>query len=626
MTHAVPSLSAAEQEAVDQEVLALLARQGRRVPYPVGLTAVVIAAMAWSSQTTHWPWVWLCVVLAVLALRWWRLGRLPTQTEWPLSNRLRQAAGLSLLNGVVFSASVLFVPDFSEYQRMVQTLLVLGLCAGAVATTAGYAPVFLSFLVPVALSNSLMWFGGALAGSHAWVDWILGGLILAFAWVLAGLARDAYRVFCESMQIRFQQLQTNQRLMLALGQAESAMQARTRFLAAASHDLRQPMHTLSLFGSALESKPLDAESRTIARHMNQAVQSLASQMDALLDMSKLDAQVVPVSNQVIRLDVWLARLQTEWQVAAERKGLALGVHCPPTAMVESDPVLLERLVRNLVDNAIKYTSQGRVDVVVLPGDEVWDIEVRDTGCGIAEAEQARVFEEFYQINNPERDRSKGLGLGLSIVARLVDLLDANLHLSSAPQQGSVFTLSVNAGQAPLEVMAESMDALGVPLQGIKVLVIDNEEPVREAMQSLLQAQGCEVLLAGDIRGGMLHLLKSRPDIALVDLRLRGHEDGIAAIRSFRHTLPAMPAILVSGDTGPERLQEAHRAGLTLLHKPVLAADLLAAIRGALHAASVRGLASDAAQPQAQTHTEKQTVPGEPHEPNNRVQDHALTRT
>jgi signal transduction histidine kinase/ActR/RegA family two-component response regulator len=572
-----------EDHSVKLELLQLLARQGRRMPYPVGLSAVVIAAMA-APRLPLWVTVgWVALVFAVLALRWVLLGRLPAMQQLPVDKRLQWAVGLSLLNGLVFTLSLAFAPYMSDYQRMVQTLLLLGLCAGAVASTAGNAPVFRAFLVPLTLANSLAWLVG---GTHGlgWEDWALSLLILGFGLILAGLARDTYRVFVESVLIRQQQVKSNQQLRLALSQGEQAMLAKTRFLASASHDLRQPMHTLSLFGAALEMRQLDKSAAEIAANMNLALRSLSSQMDALLDISKLDAQVVPVHNQAIALSPWLTRLHQEFLPMAQRKHLRLTLLCQPAAWVESDPVLLERVVRNLLDNAIKYTQAGEVVIEVTEGDEVWIIEVRDTGAGIAEHEQARVFDEFYQIGNPERDRNKGLGLGLSIVSRLVDLLDLHLELKSVQGLGSSFKLSIAATEAGSAVSAQSSSMPELSLPPLRVLVIDDEEPVRLAMQALLSAHGCEVVGASGTREGLLKSMAARPDIALVDFRLRAGEDGISAVRSLRSAVPGLPAVLISGDTAPERLRDALAAGLILLHKPVSQEQLVAAMHAALAAA------------------------------------------
>lgn len=573
---------------IEEELLSLLARQGKRMPLPVGLSALmigVIVAKGNSGPIQFFAALWVGLVFASLGLRWYVLGRLPKMLHVPVARRLQWAVWLSALSGVLFSLSLVFVPWMSDFERMVQTIILLGLCAGAVAATAGYLPVLLTFLVPVSLANCVAWLGHSGMYEARWLDWALGILILGFAWVLVFLARDAYSVFTDSVAIRHSQIKSNQQLRLALQQAESAMLSRTRFLASASHDLRQPMHTLSLFGSALMRRSLDVDSAAIVGQMNQALQSLTTQMDALLDISKLDAQVVQVDNQVFSLSLWLTRLSQEFQAAAQSKGLNLGLDCPADVYVESDPLLLERVLRNLVDNAIKYTSHGRIDIrVQRAGAEtegLWRIDVQDTGPGIAAPEQAHIFEEFYQIDNPERDRAKGLGLGLSIVNRLVDLLDLHLSLISSPGEGTCFSLSIAAVCDPILHAAAQSGGSGPQLPHLHVLVLDNEEPVRIAMQALLNSHGCDVSLARSSREAVVKSLQRRPDIVLTDLRLQGSDEGLSAVRSLRGAMPGLPAILITGDTCPERLKQASEAGLQVLHKPVLEAQLVAAIKTAV---------------------------------------------
>ena len=560
---------------IREELLRLLARQGARVPYSVGLVALVLAGMA--AQHVAWPWVvgWYGLVVGTLVLRWTVLKRLPGMADQTLQRRLAWAVGLNALNGVVLALSLGFAPWLDESQRMVQTMLLLALSAGAVATTMGHTALLGAFIGPVLLAEGLGWLLLG-PGRSSWFEWGMAGLLLVYGLILLNLARDNYRSLIQSLQARVHQAHSNQQLRTALQQAEQAMQAKTRFLAAASHDLRQPMHTLSLYGAALMRRPLDELSTEIGRNLNLALQVLAAQMDALLDISKLDAQQVPVRQQLINLAPWLQRLTREMMPAAHLKGLVLGLDCPPQCSVETDPVLLDRVVRNLLDNAIKYTERGHVQVLVTRDGELWRMAVRDTGIGIAGAEQARVFEEFYQVGNHERDRSHGLGLGLSIVTRLVDLLDLSLALESAPGVGSCFSLGLavaegHAADAGVE------PAVPADLTGLRVLVLDNEEQVRRAMQALLEAHGCEVAGAGDTREALLQSMRKPPDLVLCDLSLRGKEDGMAAVRALRGMLPGLPALLISGDTSPERLQEAEAAGLRLLHKPVLEAALLAAM-------------------------------------------------
>ncbi|MGM9513176.1 ATP-binding response regulator [Roseateles sp. DB2] len=575
------------QVLINVELLRLLAQQSRRMPYPVGLSAFFMSLMAALPGRSPWPVLWMMAVLGTLLLRRHVLGRLPQLENYPVSQRMRWAVMLSLLNGLVFSVVLVFSANLSDYERMVQTIMLLGLCAGAVASTAGHLPVFMAFSAPVTLANGLAWLTGG-AGAHAtvWQDAVMGGLILLFGFMLRNLARDNYRVFCESVLIRQQQVKSNQQLRAALKQTEQAMQAKTRFLASASHDLRQPMHTLTLFGSALLRRKLDDDSLGVVRNMNLAIDALSGQMDALLDISKLDAEVVPVHAKVFNLGHWLGRLQQEFLPSAQRKRLELTLICPMNAYVETDAMLLERIVRNLIDNAIKYTQAGQISIVAERRGELWQVSVRDTGCGIAEQEQQKVFDEFYQIGNKERDRAKGLGLGLSIVSRLVDLLDLHLKLESTPGVGSCFTLGIEAAEEGLDSQQdESSD--GRSLRGLKVLVVDDEELVRQAMCTLLVELGCQARCAGTIREAVLMCMQQSPDLLLIDYRLRGSDDGLAAVRSLRNLVPDLPALLISGDTAPQRLRDAQAAGLDLLHKPVRADQLLTAMQrvlaGAAHA-------------------------------------------
>ncbi|MFG6448738.1 ATP-binding protein [Roseateles sp. BYS180W] len=566
---------------MQQELLALLHRQSRRSPLPVAVSALVLVCMAWQAPEARWAaGAWFVAVLSVLALRWVMLARLPTWVERSLAQRLRWASGLSLLNGSVYGAFVVLWPSLNDYQHMVQTVLLLGLCAASVATVAGNARVLGAFVLPMVGSLAAGWaWSGWAGGRPPWTDWTIAGLVLGFGATLMMLARDVYRVFVDSVLIRQQQAQHNRELRQSLDRTQAAVSAKTRFLAAASHDLRQPMHTLTLFGAALSRRNLDDASRAIVAQMNQALQSLSTQLDTLLDISKLDADVVPVHPQRFALLPWLQRIANEQRPSALRKGLQLQLQCPAQACVDTDPALLERVVRNLLDNAIKYTYQGQVQLLVqAQDDEEWQIHIIDTGPGIAQSEHSRVFDEFYQIDNPERDREKGLGLGLSIVSRLVDLLDLNLRLRSSPGQGCCFTLHIP--QCALPQQSHSNEGGHSQLTPLTVLVVDNEAPVREAMGTLLQAMGCTVLLADSTREAMLRVLSRTPDLALVDLRLRGSDDGLSTVRSLRTAFPGLPAVIVTGDTAPEVLRRVHDAGLEMLHKPVSEERLTAVIKTA----------------------------------------------
>lgn len=561
---------------LEGELLTLLARQAQRVPLSVFLACAMIGAFAWGKVPPPAILGWLALVALVLAVRRRVLTRLPSQAHLNEAKRLRIATVLSAVNGITHGLSLAFFLDIPELERTLHTLVLLGLCAGAVGTTAGYRPLFVSYMLPTAGGLALAWAILPSLDGASWLEASMAILILLFCGVLLSLARDTWGAFSESFSIRLQQVALNRQLQQALEEAEAASRAKTRFLASASHDLRQPLHTLSLFGAALEMRPLDPRSHEIARNMNEALQDLASELDSLLDVSKLDAGVIRATPMTIDLGRLLARVAEPYRGSAAREGIALRMDCDPDLLVESDRGLLERVLRNLVDNAFKYTEAGEVRIEAHRQDPRIELSISDTGIGIPAAERTRVFEEFYQIGNRERDRRKGLGLGLSIVRRLVDLLGIGLRLESEPGLGTRFVLELKAaastGAAPPETVARVS-----PLSSLRVLVIDDEPAVRLGMKTLLEGLGCDVSLASGTDEAVAVSARGAPDLILADLRLRDQDDGIIAVRAVRSRHPGTPALLVSGDTAPDRLREADAAGIPMLHKPVPADSLRQAI-------------------------------------------------
>jgi signal transduction histidine kinase/DNA-binding NarL/FixJ family response regulator len=589
-----PAATAVNPEALAQpgpgpehELPSLYDSQHARVPVPVLAAAGLIAWLA-SAQAPLWlTGGWWAMVAAVLALRWWVVRQAALRVQLPIEWRLNAVALVSGLGGVVHGSSVMFWPYLSVIGREVQTVFVLGLCAGAVASVFGYPRIFLAYLVPMLLAVGFAWAQALAPASGGW--WrgesaVMLAMFVMYGALLAVLARDTYRLFSDGYY-------TRQRLQVALDQAEAANRAKTRFLASASHDLRQPMHTLTLFTAALSMRPLDERSSAITRQMNTALQSLSSQLDALLDVSKLDAGVVVATPSNLALDELLARLHAEFSTPAQHKGLALHLNCPVGARVRCDGLLFERVLRNLLDNAIKYTQRGEVVLTAKQHEHGFLVEVQDTGPGIALAEQERVFEEFYQLGNPERDRSQGLGLGLSIVRRLAALMQLPMQLRSLPGRGVVVSLQLPPADAPAQVTLTAPTALP-SLQGLDVLVIDDEEAVRDGMHALLESLGCTVRVAASTAAAHSLAAAHMPHIVLADYRLRGQDDGVATVRALREqhaggqaNIPPLAALLISGDTAPQRLRDAQAAGLVLLHKPVPVGVLVQAIHAAMRPSS-----------------------------------------
>ncbi len=562
--------------SIESELLHLLARQGWMGPIPTLVSLGVIAAFA-SSRVDTWVWAgWIALCALVLFGRSAILIKLPELTRYSETQRLQMAIGLSVINGITHALSLFFFPHLTEYERAVQTMILTGIGSISVITTAGFLPISLAYLIPTLIPTVALWGLFTFSEGGSWIGLGVAGMVFGSSSIMVALSKDTFSLFEESFSIRQRQSAMNTQLKSALQEAESASRAKTRFLASASHDLRQPIHALSLFGGALAKRPLDAQSRDIAEHMDLALQSLASRLDSLLDISKLDAGIVQVNKTAFNMRLMVERLQDEFMPAAQTKNLKVWLDCPDDVFVNTDELLLERIVRNLLSNAIKYTDQGKIDISVTAKNNKVFIIVNDTGRGVPPEEQEHIFEEFYQLNNPERDHTKGLGLGLAIVKRLSDLLNLNLNMDSILGGGTCFTLQMEQSTT-IPNAQPSPPKPNLSWSNLCALVIDDEYEVGLGMKALLEGMGCKILLADSTLDALSQAKAERPDIILADFRLRGEDNGILSIRSIRELYSEIPAILISGDTAPERLREAEDAGIQLLHKPVLVDDLEMAI-------------------------------------------------
>lgn len=558
----------APREEVDLRLLELLAEQNRRVPLALALLLVIVGGLGTLRLPPWIPVAWLVVALGALALRWWLLTRLPLQHHVPPRQRVRKAALMSLVSGCAHGMTLAAFPVLQDAERSFVTLLMLGLATGAVATTAGHRRIFAAYVLPTAAPLPLLWALNPGAMYEGWAEYSLAVLLVLYLWVLAGLARNAWRNFSDSVQMRFRDRALAARLADALAQANQANQAKTRFLATASHDLRQPLHTIGLLVAALSLRPIEGRDREVVDLLSQVTVALSEQLDQLLDISKLDAGIITPARKLVDVGELVRMHHAEMRGAIEAKGLEALLQAPVGVRCWTDPALLLRVLRNLTENAIKFTASGSIALRLRVRDGAVQVMVEDTGRGIPRHEQAMVFEEFYQVDNPERDRAKGLGLGLSIVRRLCSLLDVQMELRSQPGQGTCVTLTL-----PLQATGPALPTPAEPTRnhsfaGRTVLVLDDERSVRLGMRILLEELGCRYLEASCGAEALQQARAHRPDVILADLRLRGGETGIAAIRRVVDAIGPTPAILISGDTAPDRLQEATRAGIKLLHKPV----------------------------------------------------------
>jgi PAS domain S-box-containing protein len=402
------------------------------------------------------------------------------------------------------------------------------------------------------------------------------------------LAEIRLKLLNEQLEMRIEE--ATRALRLKKEDAENANYDKTRFLAAASHDLRQPMHALGLFVGELQSKLTTPEQRKIVDKVEESVDALSNLLDALLDISKLDAGVVTPNVSAFSIESLLERIAHDYRPLAERKGVSLRV-IPNSSLVRSDPVLLERILINLISNAVRYTPVGgRVVLLCRYREGKLRIEVRDNGIGIPKDEQESIFREFVQLANKERDRSKGLGLGLAIVDRTARLLQHDIELRSEQNQGSVFAVTVpridalTQASAPKSLAKDEATEQRPPSEfdQLNVLVIDDDALVRKSTQGIIESWGSRVSMAASLHEVKEIHGKADFDLVICDYCLPDG-DGVGMADWIKVNFKMQPLfILISGDTSPQVLQKVNERGIQLLHKPVRPAKLRSLIQFLLH--------------------------------------------
>lgn len=534
-------------------------------------------------------WSWFILMCAnqgwrlVLGVRFRRIGLGGTSVERAL---LIWAIG-SGISGVLWGSGYLLMsPADSPLHLAIMTILIFGVAAGATPLIASHIPSFYVFIFPALLPIVVR---NAFEGDRLHI--ILAFVCTAVTLGILSFGRKYNQLLTESLRSRFENETMAQQLSIqnaeleeARNTAELASRAKTQFFAAASHDLRQPLHAMGLFASALADKAHDEEVRNMVGSINASVDALEALFNELLDISKIDAGAIRPKIETFALHPLLQRLRIDFKAEAEAKGLDLRVRkCE--ALACSDALLLERILRNLINNAIRYTQAGGILVGVRRHGEHWRIEVWDTGIGIAPEQTEKVFDEFYQVGNPERDRRKGLGLGLSIVGRLAELLGHPLTLRSKHGRGTVFALELPAAcaQAPA-VRPAAATMPSVSFEGRLMLVIDDDETVRAGMRSLLEGWGTKVVACAGMADTLVEIarLERAPDIIIADHQLQEGRVGADAILAVRaHFGKQVPAIIITGSTSQLLAGAAQALDCQLLLKPVMPAKLRSLLNATL---------------------------------------------
>ena len=570
-----------ERDAVLAEQVLLLRRN-----FPVTLWASLITSvgtvwiMSLSMSMAPMLW-WLASHVTVVTLVYLTLRPLPRPDHGPRSDARRL---LACMTGMGLTWGSLGGVALWQGQDSDAVVYAIGILSTVSAGALGLgAPLLRGYMIYLTCTISSVLVALAVVGGPIALP---GCVMVAVYYLLTALhARNLARAARDSIELRFDnerlvaqlRAQTD-RAVQALATAEQANQDKSRFLAAASHDLRQPLHAMGLFLDTLARSPLTAQQASVLGHARTASGAASEMLTTLLDYSRLEAGVVQAHDAPFAVQPLLSALEQEFGPQADAAALVYRTR-ETTAAALADKALVDLVMRNFISNALRYTRTGGLLIACRARSGRLALEVWDTGCGIAPEHQQEVFKEFHQLGNPERDRRKGLGLGLAIVQRLAQAMHTQVEVRSRLGRGSVFRLWLTPWRGALvdEAVASAHD--GASLVGRRVLVVDDDEPVRLGMQSLLASWGCHCVCAESAADALARLHQMpQPDVVVTDFRLRHEETGRQVLDTLRaHLQRSVPAIIMTGDTSPQRLRDAQSTGALLLHKPVSAAQLREAL-------------------------------------------------
>jgi len=484
-----------------------------------------------------------------------------------------------IATGMVWgSAGFIFSSPDHLIETMTFMMAIAGLSVGAFVSHSAYMPAYLSFVMTAI--PPLAWkfynFGGD-------ANEAMAVFILIFTLVIVVFGRKMHTRLSDGVVSQLKMRKLNIELVgqtelaeKAREDAEAANEAKSRFLASASHDLRQPLYALTLLVAALERKVKDSSVLDLLGNIRSSTDALENLFNSLLDLAKVEAKTIKPEWSNFELNELFERLQVDFGPIAKENGLIYRA-VPTRIFVYSDQLLLERILRNLINNAIRYTPQGSVLVGCRRRGERINIEVWDTGIGIENDKLGEIFSEFQQIDNPERDRTKGLGLGLAIADGLSTIIESSITVRSELGKGSCFSIEVPLGH----VLPDSSDLQLLPLdtnrlKGRVIAFIDDDQAIRDGMRELLSDWECHVVI-GEDDAEVEALLEAKgdvPDLILSDYRLRHGRTGIEAIEQLKARFGEnINAAIITGDTASDQLKSINASGYSVLHKPVKPAKL-----------------------------------------------------
>jgi signal transduction histidine kinase/CheY-like chemotaxis protein len=526
---------------------------------------------------------WLAYMFIFVTIRTWMIYRLAYTSE-KIVNPQRHLRIMTLAIGMVGIGWglgwVLMAPDLSMVNRMIYVYMTTAAMISSMFAYSVNRATFYAFTLPIMVPSLAV----SLLPQQVFPWPFTVGLATLYLVVLS-ISKNFSKIFEDSVRLRFRNERLYSELASERDQSVAANVAKSKFIAAASHDLRQPMHAINVYLELIEFDKLPAPEKRVLSKIKNSIGTLNAMFDSLLNISKLDADAMQVNRRVFPIQTLAHSVTDMCEVNAKNKGLQLQVH-PSDLVVRGDKMLLQQIIGNLVANAIQYTLKGQVDVHFKAVEGCLTIEVTDTGCGIAPSEQHIIFEQFYRTEQT-RSLHDGLGLGLSIVQRLCALIGANIQLVSEMGRGSTFTVSTPfpASRQENQLHEENIQAKSKDprrsLQGRNIVLIEDNLIIIEAYRQALASKGAHVhvLSENDLEAQLETM--GTIDCILSDYRL-GQTTGDVLIQKLRDSYNLdIPAIIVTADTSPSHIHYFSNLNIQVLHKPVSFQEVGASIERAM---------------------------------------------
>lgn len=526
--------------------------------------------------------IWLAYMLVVVVVRTWIVYKLKFKAE-EIVNPQKNLAMMTLAMGSMGvgwgMGWVLMAPDLLLINRVIYVYMITVALMGSMFAYSVHKTTFYAFTLPIMIPS---------LSTGLWsVDifpWTFSVGMATVYLVVLGISKSFSQTFEDSVRLRFRNERLYQELANERDQSIAANVAKSKFIAVASHDLRQPMHAVNVYLDIVKEENFPEQHKQLLTKIKSSVTSLNSMFDSLLNISKLDAHVTPINNRLFRLHELANTLRDLYETRSKNKGLSFNITYPDLN-VFGDKLLLQQIVGNLISNAIQYTEAGSVEIKFFTQDDGLVVEVIDTGCGVDDSEQQQIFGEFYRADR-SRSLHDGLGLGLSIVRRLCSLIGADVHLYSKLGEGSKFVLITpylaSARDENTEVSEASLKPLQAPriLQGRYIGVIEDNPVIIDAYRQTLASEGAYVYVLSESESELDAQLEgiNRIDCILSDYRL-SQTTGDVLIQKIRENYNEdIPAIIVTADTSPSHVNLFAKLNVKVLHKPVSFQEVAQSIR------------------------------------------------